>query len=391
MKIVELRPFIVDGGFRNWIFVRVVSDEGLTGYGEATLEGRERAVLGVMEDFSRHLVGQPADESRRLVHNLTRHGYWESGPVVSSALGGVETALWDLLGKSLDLPVATLLGGRLRSEIPVYSNAWYFGVETAEDFAKAARDTCEMGYRALKFDPFGRAEYGISSEYLGVAMERVAAVRDAVGPNVDIMIEGHGRFSYESALRVARRLSDFDVRFFEEPVVPGDIEAFARLARTAPIPLAAGERCYDVRECLRLISAGAAVIQADVIHVGGISRLLAVADAAEASAVSLAPHNASGPVATAATLQVSSMTGALYLQEMFAPVDAPWKAAVAPPELRIENGYVQVPDGPGIGVVVDEAEAERHPFSVQDLNLMGDNSILERPADARNRKTPEDS
>ncbi|MHB1533389.1 MAG: mandelate racemase/muconate lactonizing enzyme family protein [Acidimicrobiales bacterium] len=389
MKITDVHPFVVDGGFRNWVFVRVTTDEGLVGYGEATVEGREHAVLGTLKDLNRVVVGQAADEIRRLVHLMTRHGYWESGPVVSSAIGGIEIALWDIAGKSLDAPVYRLLGGALRAEVPVYSNAWYFGADTPDEFAQAAVATCALDYGALKFDPFGRSEYAITDRELGVATDRIAAVRHAVGRDVAIMIEGHGRFSYESALQIARRVEQYGVRFFEEPVIPGDIEAFGRLAAATSIPLAAGERCYDLRDCLRLIKAGAAVIQPDVIHIGGISRLMAVAELAEATAVSLAPHNASGPVATAATLQVAAVSGAFFLQEMFAPRDTGWKDRVAFPGLRVVNGHVAIPTGTGIGVTIDEAEAARHPYEVRDLNLMGEGSILERPADGAGRSSSE--
>ena len=380
MKIVDVRSLIVDGGWRNWIFVEIDTDEGITGYGEGTLEGREKAVIGVIEDFRRHLVGEPADHIRRLFRRMTRHGYWEAGPVISSGAGGIEMALWDILGKQHAVPVASLLGGPLRSEMEVYSNAWYFGAESSADFAACARRTVALGYRALKFDPFGAAEFHISDRDLGISIDKVQAVRDEVGPGISLMVEGHGRFGAESALRVARRLEPLAIRFFEEPTPPGDEEALERVARAAILPIAAGERAYDLRDCQRLIDAGVSVLQPDVIHVGGIARMMAVADLCDAASVSFAPHNASGPVATAATLQVASVAPTLLMQEMFAPVDAEWKDRVAPPGVEIEGGYVRAPDGPGIGVCVDDEEASRHPYMVRDLDLFGASSILFRPA-----------
>lgn len=380
MKIIDIRTLIVDGGWRNWIFVEVSTDEGITGYGECTLEGREKAVVGVVEDFRRHLVGEPAFHIRRLFRRMTRHGYWEAGPVVSSGAGGIEMALWDILGKFHGTSVASLLGGPLREDIEVYSNAWYFGAVSSADFAAHASRTIALGYRALKFDPFGAAEYHISDRDLGTSIQKVEAVREAVGPHVSLMVEGHGRFSSESALRVVRRLQPLAIRFFEEPTPPGDEEAIKRVARAADIPIAAGERAYDLRDCQVLISAGVSVLQPDVIHVGGIARMMAVADLCDAASVSFAPHNASGPVATAATLQVATAAPALLMQEMFAPVDTEWKDRVAPPGVEIHNGYVRAPHGPGLGVRVDEDEARLHPYVVRDLDLFGADSILFRPA-----------
>ena len=293
MKIVDVRTVIVDGGWRNWVFVILDTDEGLTGYGECTLEGRELAVVGVVQDFRRHLIGEDPGNIRRLARQLGRHGYWESGPVISSGVGGIDMALWDLLGKSLGVPVASLLGGPVREQVEVYSNAWYFGAESSQEFAKCALETVALGYRGLKFDPFELVEFSISDLVLGRSIERIEAVRDAVGDDIALMIEGHGRFGVESALRVAKRLAPFGVRFFEEPTPPGDDTAMAQVARASLVPIAAGERAYDLRDCQRLIKAGISVLQPDVIHLGGISRTLAAAELCEAASVSFAPHNAS--------------------------------------------------------------------------------------------------
>jgi galactonate dehydratase len=379
MKIVDVRTVIVDGGWRNWVFVMVDTDEGLTGYGECTLEGREHAVVGVVQDFRRHLAGENAESIRRVARQLGRHGYWESGPVISSGIGGVETALWDLLAKSLGVSVRTLLGGPVREQIPVYSNAWYFGAESSEEFAECARRTVALGYRGLKFDPFEVAEFSLSDIALGRSIERIEAVRDAVGDNVSLMVEGHGRFGVESALRVASRLQPLDIRFFEEPTPPGDYVALSQVARGSSVPIAAGERAYDLRDCQRLINAGISVLQPDVIHIGGISKMLAAAELCEAASVSFAPHNASGPVATAATLQLASVAPTLLMQEMFAPIDTEWKERVALPAVEIRDGYVTALRGPGLGISLDADEMARHPFAVRDLDLFGASSILSRP------------
>ena len=379
MRIVDVNVFKVDASWRNWVFLRVDTDSELVGYGECTVEGREHAVEGAVKDMARRLIGRDPRRIRETADVLTRRGYWDSGPIVSSAAGGIEMALWDILGKSLDVPVHALLGGRVRDSARVYSNAWYFGAQTADDFGERAAQTVAIGYEALKFDPFGSAGLTIGGEELAEALARIAAVRDAVGPQVGLLIEGHGRFGLHSAARVGRALEPFDPLFFEEPVPAGDFGALRALADALRVPIAAGERCYSARECAHLIeSGGVAVIQPDVIHVGGIGPLAAVSSAAEAAFVSFAPHNASGPLATAATLQVTALAPTLFLQEMFAPLDAPWRDLVAGPSMEVEDGRVAIPLGPGLGIELDVTECERHPFVPRDLNLLEDESILDR-------------
>jgi galactonate dehydratase len=379
VKIVDVTVWKVDASWRNWVFLRLETDTELVGYGECTVEGREHAVEGAVKDMSRRLVGKDPRRVRDLTDLLTRRGYWDSGPIVSSAAGGIEMALWDLLGKSLEAPVHALLGGRIRDFAPVYSNAWYFGAQTPEDFARRAAETAGAGYNALKFDPFGSAGLTIAEADLSESLARVAAVREAVGPRVGLLIEGHGRFGLHSAIRVGRELERFDPVFFEEPLPAGDFAALRRVADAVRVPIAAGERCYSARECRRAIeSGGVSVLQPDVVHVGGIAALLDVASATEAAFVSFAPHNASGPVATAATLQISALAPTLLLQEMFAPLDAPWRDVVALPSIDVEDGVVRIPQGPGLGVELDESELEKHPFVPRDLKLLEEESILDR-------------
>lgn len=379
MKIVDIDVWKTDGSWRNWVFLRIETDGELVGYGECTVEGREHAVEGAVKDMRRRLVGRDPRQIRDLLDMLTRRGYWDAGPVVSSAVGGIEMALWDILGKSLDTPVHALLGGRVRDSAPVYSNAWYFGAQSAEDFAERAVECVGLGYRALKFDPFGSAGLTISEHELSEAVARIASVREAVGASVGLLIEGHGRFGVHSAVRVGRLLEPFGVLFFEEPLPPGDFAALRRVADAVPVPIATGERCYSARECRAAVDSGAiAVLQPDVIHVGGILATLAAASAAESAFVSLAPHNASGPIATAATLQIAAVVPNLLIQEMFAPLDAPWKELVARPAVTPVDGRIAIPDGPGLGVDLDESEVLRHPFIERDLNLLESESILER-------------
>src|SRR5262249_22990819 len=256
MRIVDVAVFKVDASWRNWVFLRVDTDSELVGYGECTVEGREYAVEGAVKDMARRLIGKDPRRIRDLSDMLTRRGSWDAGPVISSAAGGIEMALWDILGKSLEAPVHELLGGRIRDTAVVYSNAWYFGAQTADDFGERAAQSVALGYRALKFDPFGSAGLTISAEELAESVAAIAAVRAAVGPDVGLLIEGHGRFALHSATRVAQALEPFDPLFFEEPLPAGDVGALRSLAASVRVPLAAGERCYSARECALAIASG---------------------------------------------------------------------------------------------------------------------------------------
>lgn len=382
MTIVDVRALPVDGKWRNWVFVRVETADGLVGWGEASLEGREQAVVGAVADMSRKVVGADPQRVRAVRRAITRKGYWETGPVISSAVAGIEIALWDLVGKQLDVPVSTLLGGAVHERMPVYSNAWYFGATTDEDFSAAAAATVALGYRGLKFDPFGGLDFTADTEAIHRSIARVRAVRAAVGPDVDLLIEGHGRFGIQSALRIARHLVEFDIVFFEEPVTPGDVAALRHVAERSPVPIASGERCCSIEECRRHIEQGAVdVFQPDLVHLGGIQATLTVVDLCDAAAVHVAPHNASGPIATAATLHVSAVAPNLLRQEMFAPRDAPWKDALVGGLPVIKDGFVSAPSGPGLGITVDEDVLAAHPYVPRDLELLEPTSILDRPPD----------
>lgn len=380
MRITDVATLLVDGSWRNWVFVRVEASGGLVGYGEASLEGREYAVEGAIKDFARRIVGHDARQIRSLRRALTRQSYWETGPVISSAVAGVEIALWDLVGKACGVPVHQLLGGAVRERMPVYSNAWYFGATTDDEFAERASATVVAGYRALKFDPFSGLDFSADDHAIARSLARVGAVREAVGPEVGVLIEGHGRFGVQAATRIARGLEPFAVTVFEEPVPPGDLGALATVAASSPVPIAAGERCVSLEECRRTVEQRAvSVFQPDIVHLGGIQTTLVAADLCDSAAIHVAPHNASGPIATAATLHAAAVMPNLLYQEMFAPQDAPWKDEVVRGLPSVDEGAVAVPDGPGLGIEVDEVVAALHPLVPRDLELLEAESILDRP------------
>ena len=378
MRIATIDTLVVDGYYRNFVFLKMETKSGLVGWGECSLEGKESAVQGAVQDYAQSLLGRDARTIEEHLRTMTRDSFWMNGPVLRSAMGGLEMAMWDLLGKWLGVPVYTLLGGKIWSEIEAYSNAWYFGAKTPAEFATAAEGPLSAGYRALKFDPFGYASFVQSTAELRQAIDKVAAVRQAVGPDVQIGLDAHGRFGLASALRLLRALEPFDVFFLEEPLHPDDTDGLSQLTRQSRIPIILGERLYSRGEYRRLLEMHLVpIVQPDVIHVGGILELKKIGAVAETYSVGVAAHNAAGPISTAATLQAVATMPNVQIQEMFAPQDAPWRDELALPPIEVIDGKVQIPQGPGLGIELDEAVARAHPGQPRSLAFYSEASILE--------------
>ena len=367
MIVTDIRTLLCHAYRTNWVFVLVETDAGLTGVGEATLEMRETTVAAACDELKRYLVGRDPAEIEAFWHEAYRDAYWRGGPVLSSALAGVEMALWDIKGKVHDAPVWQLLGGKVRSEVPCYANGWFAPAQTPEEFAAKARDAVAAGFRGLKWDPFGKAYMNITKAELKTAVECVGAVVDAVGREVDILIEGHGRFNIPSAVGIARALEDFDITWFEEPLPPDNPEAMAQLKPRVRVPLAGGERLYTRWDARRFLELGCGdYIQPDVSHAGGIGELRKIAAMAETHHVAICPHNPSGPVANAATLHLAACTPNFYLLETMAS-DVPWRGEISNERLSLNSGCLAIPSGPGLGIELNEQAIAEHPYEPRNL------------------------
>ncbi len=308
MKITEIRTHKVFCYRTNWVFVEIETDEGIHGIGECTLEYRENAVLGAIRDFRRAVIGRDPCRIESLFHDLYRDSYWRGGPVLMSALSGIEMALWDISAQALGVPVHRMLGGKVRDRIRIYVNGWFSGAKTPDEFADKARHTVKRGITAMKWDPFGDAYMDISPAQMDNALSCIGAVRDAVGSDIDLLIEAHGRFNTRTAIDISRRISEFRPLFLEEPVPPDNIAALAEVRSKSPVPIAAGERLYSRRDFRELFQLQAVdIVQPDVSHAGGILEVRKIAAAAETDYLFAAPHNPSGPVANAATLQLAAV------------------------------------------------------------------------------------
>ena len=367
MKITGVTPFVVHPGYgKNWLFVKIETSDGLCGWGECyTQADRDQSIVAHVRQLARYLVGRDAGHIRHFTHWAYHDFAGKRGAMdFWSAVSGLEQALWDLAGKRLGVPVVSLLGGPCRERIRVYANGWYSGSKTPEAYAAKAKETVARGFTALKFDPFpGPWRAHISREAEQQVVETVRAVRDAVGPKVDLLIEVHRRLAPMHAVRVARSLEPFEPFWFEEPVSARDMGALAECRRDIRLPIVTGEELYTKFEFREVFERRAAdIINPDVCNVGGIDELRAIAAMAEAYHVVVSPHNYnSTTVGLAATLQVSAAIPNFLITEYFVNFE-PRGLEMAAPPLRVEHGYIDVPRGPGLGIDLDEDVLSRHGY-----------------------------
>jgi len=368
MKITGIKTYICHAYRTNWVFVKVLTNiDGLYGVGEATLEYKEHTVAQACKELERTLVGKDPHRIEEIWHSVYRDAYWRGGAVLMSALSAVEMALWDIKGKDLGVPVYQLLGGKVRESVPCYANGWFAPAKTPSEFADKAKEAVSQGFKALKWDPFGSSYLQIERKQLNEAIECVGAVYDAVKDNADIIIEGHGRFDIPTAVRVGHALGDFDILWFEEPIPPQNLEGLAEVKRRVNVPISAGERLYNRWEFRSLFELKAAdFIQPDVSHAGGIMELKKIAAMAEAYHIPICPHNPSGPIANAATLQLAACVPNFYLLETMSS-DVPWRKDISTEDVKFENGEMFISDKPGLGIDLNIEEIIKHPFEPKEL------------------------
>ena len=382
MKITALKTFVTFVYRTNFVFVKVETDTGLHGWGEATLEYKENTVVAAIHDLEGWLIGKDPHNVEAFRHDCYRDAYWRGGPVLMSALAAVEMALWDIKGKDLGVPVYQLLGGKVRDSIPVYMNGWFSPAKTPDEFAEKALELRENHFPGCKWDPFGKSYLQISKRDLNLAMECVEKVAEVVGEDVILLVEGHGRFDVPTAQKIARRLGDYDIYWFEEPVPPQDNEGMREVKRVSPVAIAAGERLYNRYEYRPFFELGCAdYIQPDVSHAGGIMELRMLGAEAEARHIGFCPHNPSGPVANAASLQLAACIPNFIMLEMMM-TDVPYRADMCDEDLTLVDGRMTIPDRPGLGIELNEKELLAHPYVPVSLrHYRGDLTNI-RPPDA---------
>ncbi len=364
MKITDLEPIIVRVNQRgDWVFVRVHTDEGIVGLGEASHSGNDALLLAVLAHYRERLVGQDPTRIQAIWRQLHNKN---AGRVEHTALSGVEQALWDVLGQKLGAPIRDLFGGPLRDKLRLYANInRHVTDRTPEGFARAAQQAVAEGFTAVKLAPFDELR---SPDHIRTGpkaawrkgVERVYAVRAAIGDEVELLVDCHERMDAPEAMMVAQALAEARLYWFEEPVAHTHTDDLARVSAAAPMPTASAESVYAVEGFApffqrRLVD----ILMPDVKHDGGLMETVAIAGAARAAGLLIAPHNPSGPAACAATAQVSCTLSNFVILE-YAWGEVPWRAELLEPAERIENGYLLLPAGPGLGHRLNESVVAEH-------------------------------
>jgi len=385
MRIARVDTHVVGTPWRNLTYVVVHTDEGLSGVGETRMLGHTDALLGYLREAGvNHVLGSDPFATEDLVRRMKYGDYGRAGEIVMSGIACIETACWDIKGKALGVPVWQLLGGRVTDRVKAYANGWYTTERTPEAYADAARRVVERGYRALKIDPFGAGHFELSHRDTLYAVSLIEAVRDAIGPDTELMLEMHGRFSPSTAVRLIHEMAPFRPAWVEEPVPPENLKALAKVADRIDLPIATGERVHDRIEFRELFESQAAdIVQPDLGHIGGIAETRKLAATAETHYVQVAPHNVGGPVLTAASLQVGFSTPNFKILEHFNDfADAEIKNVVtgAP---QVVDGYFEINEAPGLGVGFDADAAAEFPRQRAHFDLFADGWEKRAPGSGR--------
>lgn len=364
MRITSIETVTVGAGWKNWLFARVHTDEGLTGLGEGTLNGFVRTIETAVHELEHLVVGEdprrPTAIASRLLDSVSNDG----GHIHKHAVAAIEIACWDILGKSAGLPVHALLGGRVRDSVAAYANGWYRTERRPDAFAEAADAAVARGFRALKLDPFGTARGYLSADELDLAVAVVAELRRR-HPRIDLLVDVHARLAEDEAVRAARAFEPLGVYWWEEPTTREREEPASAVARATGLRIATGETFHHPGQFFTLAKAGGVSIwQPEPMSLGGIGAALTVAQLARAAGAWIAPHQSGGPVATAVCLQLAACTPNFLIQEHFDPFNDPWTAQLVTwtPALDAETGHLSLPDAPGLGLELVDEVAREHPY-----------------------------
>ena len=361
MKISKIDTYIVAIPWKNWLFVEVHTDDGLTGIGEATVNAFARTVEAAIRELESLVIGKDPFQPRRMTEALRRDIYTDGGQAHGCAAAAIETACFDIMGKALNTPLYNLIGGKYRDRMRTYANGWYRGERTPENFAQCAKDAVAIGYTALKFDPFGDAYRVLTRAEEDLSIDIIAAVREAVGPSVDLLIEGHSRFTVATAITIGRRLEPMRVGWFEEPVPHHRISSMVEVCRNVPVPVATGESYHTTAQFAELMRHEAVhILQPEPMSLGGIQPIVDVASMAEAHNCVISPHCAQGPIGSYISMHVGAACANFYLKEHFDDFEVDWVKQLLIGDMKHEGGYLYVSDAPGLGAELNHDLLEKH-------------------------------
>jgi galactonate dehydratase len=365
MKITAARTTVVGTPWRELVFLELETDTGLVGTSEVRMVSRTDTLAACLEELApRHVIGSDPFDVERLAWNIQRAEYDRPGEVSQSALASFDVACWDLIGQSLGVPIWKLLGGKFRERVPAYANGWYQAERDASAIAGMARKVVAAGYRALKLDPFGHASAELPAAERRRAVAIVAAVRESVGSDIEIMVEMHGRFTPSTAAAVAKLLEPFDPAWIEEPTPPENPAAYRSVRAATTLPIATGERAHTMEDIRGFVEGGLVdVVQVDLTHFGGFLAMKRLAGWADAYSLLLAPHNVCGPIGTMANLHFAIATPNYKVLEHFNDFADAWVHELVDASPRIDpvDGCFVAPDRPGLGLKLDHDACARHP------------------------------
>lgn len=354
MKITDYKIYQVPP---RWLFLKIETDEGIVGWGEPVIEGRAATVKAAVIELMENLIGKDPQRIEDHWNLMYRSGFYRGGPILMSAIAGIDQALWDIKGKFFNAPIHQLLGGACRDSIKVYS---WIGGDRPTDVGAAAKEVVDRGFQAIKMNGTEELQYIDSHQKIDAVIERIAAVRESVGPYIGIGIDFHGRVHKPMAKILAKELEQFRPMFIEEPVLPENNEALRDIANHVTTPIATGERMFSRWDFKKLLSDGYVdIIQPDLSHAGGITEAKKIFSMAEAYDVAVAPHCPLGPIALASCLQVDASSHNAFIQEQSLGIhynvgNDLLDYIVDKDVFTYENGYVKIPDGPGLGIEVNE-------------------------------------
>ena len=363
MKITEIKTYLVGNPWKNWLFTRIETDEGIHGIGEGTLNAFGATVDAAIKELAPFIIGMDPFQVEIISQRLIRDVNTEGGQIHMSAVAAIEIACWDIIGKATNQPLYNLWGGRCHEKLRAYANGWYRGPRTPESFARNAKKVIERGYTALKFDPFGANWRVMTLQEFELSHDIVAAVREAVGDEVDVLVEVHNRFNVETAVRFARAIERYKPTWYEEPVPHTNIAAMVEVARQCPIPVATGESFSNKQQFAELLKHEVvSIYQPEILNIGGLFAGRKIADMVDAHFGVIAAHSAQGPICSAACVQLHASIPNFLLHEIFDEFNEPWSQKVLTNPVEVKDGYIEITERPGLGIDLVLDELPKHPY-----------------------------
>jgi galactonate dehydratase len=367
LKITSIETYPVSAGWKNWLFVKVCTDSGVHGIAEATINGFIATTETAVHELSHFVIGKDPRQVNAFANAIITT-IADAGHIHRLVMGAIEVACWDILGKTLGVPIWQLLGGKHRDSILAYANGWYRAERTPDNFVQIARSVVAKGFKALKIDPFGLTKYFSDDSELRLSFAILQALREEFGPDLKILIDVHCRFAPGESVRIASKLAELDIFWWEEPTTAERIELTSDVALRCAIPVATGEQFDKVGDFETLARGGhVSIFQPEPMSLGGITNTIAVANVAHANGAWIAPHQSGGPVATAVCLQLAAIVPNFLIQEHFDPFNEPWTRDLVTwaPKLDSDTGHLPIPAAPGLGLDLNIDVVREHPYDPQ--------------------------